>query len=109
MLRRQMYINMSFVVACALTTVAAAASPSTVRRLLHTHLTKSEPSANDTLAVAPRALRLWFSEKVELPVTTVKLTDAAGAAIEVAPLARPDTGEQAPIVAALSKSVTPGS
>ena len=79
------------------------------RYLLHTHLIKSEPAANDTLATAPRALRLWFTERVELAVTTVKLTGAAGAAIALAPLARPDTGERAPIVAALTRSLAPGS
>lgn len=74
----------------------------------HTHLVKSEPAANDTLSRAPRALRLWFSERVELAVTTVKLADQSGAPIALAPLARPDTGEAAPVVASLAKSIPPG-
>jgi methionine-rich copper-binding protein CopC len=105
----RMSARLAIVVGCALAVTAAAGSGnSTLRGALHTHLIKSEPAANDTLIAIPRALRLWFSEKVELPVTRVKLTDAAGAAIELAPLARPDTGEHAPIVATLRKPLPPG-
>ncbi len=101
---------MRFIMPAAFAATAAASPTSAaVEQSFHTHLTKSEPSANDTLAVAPRAVRLWFTEKVELVVTTVKLTDAAGAAIPLAPLARPDTGEQAPVVATLNKSLVAGS
>jgi methionine-rich copper-binding protein CopC len=77
-----------------------------VRR--HTHLEKSEPANNDTIARSPAAIRLWFSEKVELPVTTVKLADAAGGAIALAPLARPDTGEKAPVIVSLQKPLAAG-
>jgi hypothetical protein len=88
---------------------ASSARREATRRLLHTHLIKSEPAANDTLAAPPTALRLWFSEQVELPVTNVKLSDARGAAVALAPLTRPDTGAHAPIVAALGSSLAPGS
>src|SRR5437899_2957485 len=98
MLGVRMSARLAIIVGCALA-VTAAAGPgkATLRHALHTRLIRSEPAANDTLVAIPRALRLWFSEKVELPVTSVKLTDGAGAAIELAPLARPDTGEHAPI------------
>ena len=74
----------------------------------HTTLTKSEPAANDTLAAAPHMLRLWFSERVELPLTRVKLADAAGQPVPLAPLARPDTGARAPILVAITKPVSAG-
>jgi copper resistance protein C len=93
----------------AFVTLVAAVSPARNPRLpFHTTLTKSEPAANDTLTTSPRALRLWFSEKVELRVTTVKLTDNAGGAVALALLARPDTGEKAPVVAGLSKPLAAG-
>ncbi len=77
-----------------------------VRR--HAHLVKSEPANDDTIAKSPRAIRLWFSEKVELPVTRVKLADASGTAIAVAALARPDTGDAAPVTATLKAPLKAG-
>ena len=74
----------------------------------HTHLVKSEPAANDTLSKAPAAIKLWFSEKVELAVTSVKVADATGHAVAVAPPGRPDTGSSAPVVVALRKPLAPG-
>jgi methionine-rich copper-binding protein CopC len=75
----------------------------------HTHLIKSEPAGDDTLATSPRAIRLWFSEQVELPVTTVKLAGAGGARVALATLARPDTGEAAPVSAMLKAPLSAGS
>jgi methionine-rich copper-binding protein CopC len=74
----------------------------------HTHLTKSDPASDDTLANSPRAIRLWFSEQVELPVTTVKLADASGTSIALAELARPDTGQAAPVTAMLKAPLNAG-
>ena len=90
--------------------VATRATPSlgAMGRLLHTHLVKSEPAANDTFASAPRVVRLWFSEKVELAVTSVKLSNAAGATLVLGPLVRPDTGEFAPIVTNVAKPLAAG-
>jgi methionine-rich copper-binding protein CopC len=74
----------------------------------HTRLVKSEPANNDTLANSPTAIRLWFSEKVELPVTRLKLADAAGTAIALSPPARPETGDDAPVVSAVKKALPAG-
>jgi methionine-rich copper-binding protein CopC len=74
----------------------------------HAHLVKSDPASDDTLATSPRAIRLWFSEQVELPVTTVKLGSASGAKIALAALARPDTGQDAPVTAMLKTPLKPG-
>lgn len=74
----------------------------------HTRLIKSEPAANDTLAASPKAIKLWFSEKVELAVTSVKVADATGHAVAVARPVRPDTGNSAPVVVELKKPLVPG-
>jgi len=66
----------------------------------HLHLERSEPAANDTVASAPAAVRLWFSEQPELAVTTIRVSAAGGSAIALAPLTR-DTGATAPVVASL--------
>ena len=77
-----------------------------VRR--HAHLTKSEPASDDTLSKSPAAIRLWFSEPVELPVTTVRLASAAGAKIALSTLARPDTGTAAPVTAMVKAPLKAG-
>jgi methionine-rich copper-binding protein CopC len=103
-------LSRSGLAAAGLVTMVAATLPGPRAGLrLHTRLIKSEPAANDTLAHPPGAVRLWFSEQVELPVTSVKLTDEAGGAIALVPLARPDTGKTAPVVAALSAPLAAGS
>jgi methionine-rich copper-binding protein CopC len=84
------------------------ASNTDLRSWRHTHLVKSYPTENDTLATPPKALRLWFSEPVELAVTSVKLANAAGTPIALDPVARPDTGKNAPVVAAVKNSLPAG-
>ena len=93
------------VASLAVLALAASASAATFR---HTRLVKSEPAANDTLAAAPKAVKLWFSEKVELGITTVKLANAAGNDVPLAKLTRDDAVKDAPIVAAISKPLAAG-
>lgn len=75
----------------------------------HTALTRSEPAANDTLAAAPTAIKLWFSDKVELKVTTVKLKHAGGTALALGAPTRSATDEKAPVVLTITAKLTPGS
>ena len=82
-----------------------AASPSAV---FHTHLKKSDPAANDTL-MSPAAVKLWFSEKVEIPFTRVTVKNIAGVAQPMGALAFSDTSEDAPVVAAITGKLPPGS
>jgi copper resistance protein C len=51
--------------------------------LRHTHLVKSSPAAGDTVRVAPREIHLWFSERPEVPFTSVTLlgTDSVKLAV----------------------------
>jgi methionine-rich copper-binding protein CopC len=91
--------------ACAVATMASGAT-ATARR--HTQLLKSEPAAHDTLAAAPKAIKFWFSEKVELKVTTVKLRDAAGNAQLLGTPARTDAEKNAPVIVPIVKTLAPG-
>lgn len=75
--------------------------------VLHARLIKSEPAANDTLRTSPAAVRLWFSEAVELPVTAVKLANTTGTAVPLAPLTRGDSAH-APVVAMIAKPLAAG-
>jgi methionine-rich copper-binding protein CopC len=94
------------------TVVAVAAAFTAPAR--HVALKKSNPAANDTLAASPVALQLWFNEKVELGVLTVKLADAKGVAIPLGALKQAATADapttaDAPITTALSKPLADGS
>ena len=74
----------------------------------HVSLKKSSPAANDTLATSPKAISLWFNEKVELAVTTVKIADAKGVAASLGALKR-DAAADAPVVADVTKPMAAGS
>ena len=91
----------SVLVAAGMTLAAAPASA------FHTHLKKSEPAANDTVA-SPASLKLWFSEKVELAFTRVTLKNVAGVAQPLGALAYADTSADAPIVAPVTAKLEPG-
>ena len=98
-------LSAALLAACAVATIAAGAAASTRR---HTQLVKSEPAAHDTLSAAPKAIKLWFSEKVELKVTTVKLRDAAGNAQLLGTPARADAEKNAPVIVSIVKPLAPG-
>lgn len=74
----------------------------------HLHLLRSDPAANDTVHVAPHAVRLWFSQRPELAITSIKLATAGGAAVALSAVTR-DTSADAPVVAAVAGAVAPGS
>lgn len=45
----------------------------------HTGLRRSRPAASASLVAPPRVIRLWFTERVALAVTSVRLVDSTGA------------------------------
>src|SRR5262249_21184408 len=53
-------------------------------------------------------IRLWFSEPVELAVTTAKLATASGTPVALGAVTR-DTAKNAPVVAAVTKPLAAGS
>jgi methionine-rich copper-binding protein CopC len=75
----------------------------------HTHLIKSVPAANDSLRVAPKDLRFTFEGKIDITVSSVKVTTAAGAAVPIGKLSVLDSGDDAILVAPSLKPLTPGS
>jgi methionine-rich copper-binding protein CopC len=53
----------------------------------HPRLTRSDPAAAQRLTAMVSMLRLWFSERPELPLTSVVLSDSAGKAIALGAVA----------------------
>ncbi len=92
------------VLALAAVPVLASAS------MLHLKLARSEPAANAVLTTAPTQIKLWFTQKPELTVTSIKVKSGRGAtAVEraLAPLAR-GTAADAPITAPVGAALAPG-
>lgn len=73
----------------------------------HVHLSRSEPMADSTTTTPPTAIRLWFSAAVQVNVTTVRVTDAAGAAVATA-TPRRETGTNPAIAAEFRDPVANG-
>src|SRR5687768_5679073 len=90
-------------VVASLVTVTALAG---ARSAVHLQLVRSAPAANATIAAGPDSIRLWFSQKPELAVTTVKVTGPGSAAVPLAPLA---SGDSALVVAPVKAALAPGS
>ncbi|MCX5755602.1 MAG: copper resistance protein CopC [Gemmatimonadetes bacterium] len=75
--------------------------------LYHADLKNAWPAKNDSLAKAPDSLKLWYSEKVELPLTKIALTSAGKAQALSAP-AYLGEAKDAPIVLAVKDKLAPG-
>jgi methionine-rich copper-binding protein CopC len=71
-------------------TAFAPASPAFTGRAegaaFHAHLVRAEPAVNDTLAATPTAVRLWFSEPVELGLSRIKVVRMGGDTVKTSVL-----------------------
>ena len=78
--------------------------------MLHLKLSRSVPAANAVLTSSPTQVQLWFTQKPELTVTSIKVKTGTGAtAIErtLAPLARAE-GADKPITAPMGAALAAG-
>ena len=48
----------------------------------HAMLDRAEPRVGNTVATAPREVRLWFTQKLEAAFSTLTVTDSAGQRID---------------------------
>jgi copper resistance protein C len=77
---------------------------------LHLKLSRSEPMANQRLAASPTQIKLWFTQRPELTVTSIKIRsgiDAAATERALAPLARA-AAAGSPITAQVGAALAPG-
>ncbi len=76
----------------------------------HLKLSKSEPAADARVAASPTAVKLWFTQRPELSVTSIKLRSGSGtSAVEraLAPLSRA-AADGSPITAPVGAALAPG-
>jgi methionine-rich copper-binding protein CopC len=76
-------------------------------RLPHLKLKRSFPAADTVLATGPDAVRLWLTEKADLPATKITVTSAGNAAVAIAKPTRGATAD-APIEAKFTQPVGAG-
>lgn len=72
----------------------------------HTHLTKSFPAKDASLAEAPAQVRLWFSTKPEAKLTSITLLAADSSKIAMGPVAATD--DTLSVAAAVQGQLAPG-
>ena len=65
---------------------ALSPAPAAARAAFHAHLVRAEPAVNDTIAATPTAVRLWFSEPVELGLSRVKVARIGGDTVKTSVL-----------------------
>lgn len=75
----------------------------------HTRLVKSIPSKDTTLTESPASLQLWFSERIELPISKVQLVGPGNRVVPTANITRDDSKPDAPVVALLVTELAAGS
>jgi methionine-rich copper-binding protein CopC len=80
-------------------------SPDTAARL-HTKLVRSEPAAGAVVA-PPAAIRLWFSEPVNVGLTGLTLTGPDGRVVKTVRATRAEHPD-APVVVAVNAVLAPG-
>jgi copper transport protein len=73
----------------------------------HGHVKSTSPAAGTHLALAPREIRLEFSEVPDLTFSNVKLVTADGRAVALAPLAYSDASRRV-VVAAIRSALASG-
>ena len=73
----------------------------------HSSLQRSEPKADETVKVAPRKIRIWFSEPIKLGLSTFAVRDASGKQIDQRDL-RADEKQPALVRLSLPANLAPG-
>lgn len=73
---------------------------------MHLRLVKSAPSSGEVVTTMPTEIRLWFSQKPEVGLTTVKLLRADSTAVEVPKVV--STEDSLSVRVPLDKALVPG-
>ncbi len=94
--RRALFLG-SLLIA-VLATTAGSRVDSHASLLRHTRLLRSIPLADSAITASPATVQLWFSEKIELGLSRVRVEDAGGRSVSIAPLTQDATKAGAPVV-----------
>ena len=73
---------------------------------MHLHLVKSSPNDREAVSTPTREIRLWFSQKPEIGLSTIALLRSDSSAVPLAKVA--GTDDSLSVKAALSAPLAPG-
>jgi hypothetical protein len=73
------------------------ATSSRAEALRHTRLLRSIPGKDSVIASSPATIQLWFSEKIELGLSRVRI-EGAGKTVALSPLTQNASVADAPVV-----------
>lgn len=74
----------------------------------HLHLLRSEPAKNSTVTTAPRELRLWFSQRPEVAMTSARIASGSHNSAAGRAVIRPWDGEGVLVVMPIRDSLANG-
>ena len=74
----------------------------------HAHLVRADPAANDTIAATPKAVRLWFSEPVELGLSRVRIVRMGGDTVKTSGLRREGSASTSAALDLSNQATAPG-
>lgn len=89
-----------------LTRGAAAALVLPAALWFHTHLTHSSPSKDETVTAAPTQVRLWFSQKPEVGLTSVTILKADSSKVPTGTAVKTD--DTLSVAAPIKATLQPG-
>ena len=92
----------------ASTAGAATATPVAAIVFRHTRLVRSIPLADSVIKASPATVQLWFSEKIELGLSRVRIVGADEKSVSIAPLTQDATKAGAPVVGRLPAPLADG-
>ena len=103
MKHRIRYAALVFTLALA-STLAAGARPAA----MHLHLLKAEPAADSTLAKAPSAIRLQYSEAPQAAASSIRLLNETSSREIAVGAAKADPSDARTLAAPVTGAMTPG-
>jgi methionine-rich copper-binding protein CopC len=83
-------------------------APANATTLRHTSLEKAAPGVNDTITLAPTALKLWFNEKVDLKAVQLRLQMEGGPIAMLGGMVRDSLKSEKSVVVPILSDVDPG-
>jgi hypothetical protein len=84
------------------------AAPLPTALLWHPKLLRSLPAADQVVTASPTVVKLWFSERVELGISRIRLVNARDATVGTGRVARIPGGDEATLMTPITVPLPPG-
>lgn len=83
---------------------AVGATRSGSEAMRHTRLLRSMPGRDSVVAASPATVQLWFSERIELGLSRVRIEGAGGKSVSLSPLTQDASVADAPVVGQIGRA-----